>query len=398
MLTTIPAYFALSDLGFASAATSDMTIQLARGYRRQVRTTFQSIWILVNVVSLIVLFATGATLLTLAHFDELPSWLGSRVSTIIFLVVYSAVAMNTRILLAGLRATQNYAQGTLLHECLAILETLAVLLVASLGYEFLECVEVMLLLRLTNLFLLWQFLRHRVAWLTLGTSDASWQEIKRLWIPALAAMSIPTAIAANLQGTVLIAGIFISAGAAATLVSVRTASRIAVQFIGAINRATMPELSAAGARENRETLTKIVAINLATVALVLVPTALLLALFGSELVRIWTHGHIYPDRSFVCLIAFAMTAHGLWYYTSNLLLASSAHTLIARRLLVISVSTMFATIPLSLLLGLTGVGLTLAIAEVASLVGVFQVAARLRLIGLREIEYALKLRFWPRSK
>ncbi len=69
MITTIPTYFALSDLGFAAAATSDMTIAFARGERHRVVVTFQSVLLLGVAIS--------AAALTRAL--PLNVWFGSNV-------------------------------------------------------------------------------------------------------------------------------------------------------------------------------------------------------------------------------------------------------------------------------------------------------------------------------
>src|SRR5689334_17280580 len=63
MLTTIPTYFALTDLGFIQAATADMTMHHARNQQDAVVRVFQSIAVLVSLlVPLSVLVAGGVAL------------------------------------------------------------------------------------------------------------------------------------------------------------------------------------------------------------------------------------------------------------------------------------------------------------------------------------------------
>lgn len=394
MLTTLPAYLALSDLGFASAATSDMTMQVARGLRHQARSTFQSVWLLVNAVSAAIIFVTVVTSLLLPLVLQSLSWFEEYRRVLITLAAYSAVVMNARIILAGLRATQNYALGTMLYQIMTLFEVTAVLSIAWSGGDFSVCALAMLCMQILNFLLMLGTLRSRVPWLSLGFSAASFLEIRRLWIPALAAMAIPSALAINLQGMVLVAGLFVSAGAAATLASVRTVSRVAIQVVGAVNRATMPELSAAGATDRREASAKIVALNFATVGLVLLPGAVLFAAVGAQVVEVWTGGKIQPPPSFVILISLAMVAHGLWYYTSNLMLASNAHTAVTRLLVSTSVAAIFVAIPASHLGGLSGIGLVLLLSELTCLIGVLQVAFRSKLLDQGDLKAAFKLQFW----
>src|SRR3954454_17866012 len=51
LLNTIPAYFALSDIGFGSVAGNEMTMLVAAGKKDEALTVFQSVWILTTVMS-----------------------------------------------------------------------------------------------------------------------------------------------------------------------------------------------------------------------------------------------------------------------------------------------------------------------------------------------------------
>src|SRR3984893_6799806 len=54
ILSAIPSYLGLSDLGFGDASGSDMTMRVAAGDRKGAIETFQSSWVLLSVVSVIV--------------------------------------------------------------------------------------------------------------------------------------------------------------------------------------------------------------------------------------------------------------------------------------------------------------------------------------------------------
>ena len=57
ILSTLPSYFSLSDLGFASAAGTEMNLRVSRGDREGALKVFQSAWVLVTAVSLLVTLA-----------------------------------------------------------------------------------------------------------------------------------------------------------------------------------------------------------------------------------------------------------------------------------------------------------------------------------------------------
>src|SRR5580700_3331050 len=54
ILSAIPSYLGLSDLGFGDASGSDMTMRVAAGDRKGAIETFQSSWALLSIVSLCV--------------------------------------------------------------------------------------------------------------------------------------------------------------------------------------------------------------------------------------------------------------------------------------------------------------------------------------------------------
>lgn len=377
MLTTIPTYFALSDLGFAAAATSDMTMQVARGAQDQVLRTFHSLWVLVGTISFLAI-AFGSLLFVLPQSspNKTLNWISENADVIFLIVVYAAVALSSRITLAAFRATGNYARGTLAYDSLVLCEGMTMLIVAWSGGGYRQCIIAQLIFRTLNIVLLNLWLRKSVPWLSIGIAHASRTEFRRLLAPALAAMAIPTALALNLQGMVLVVGTVLSPVAAATLTPVRTASRLVIQGIGTINRATVPELSSAVARHDAADMARVVWVNLASVGILLVPGAIAFAFFGRTIVETWTNGHIVPNSPFVILMALAMVLHGLWYYTANLLLASNSHTELAGSLLLTSIASICIAVPAANVGGLNGVAIVMLVAEAACIARVAQIVAR----------------------
>src|ERR1700688_2833430 len=59
ILSAIPSYLTLSDLGFGDASGSDMTMRVAAGDRQGAIETFQSSWVLLSLVSLFMALLAG---------------------------------------------------------------------------------------------------------------------------------------------------------------------------------------------------------------------------------------------------------------------------------------------------------------------------------------------------
>lgn len=363
MLVTIPAYFALSDMGFTAAATSDMTMAHAKGLKEQVRTTFQSIWALVVLCSLGLIALSLPLLFPHAIMSSYLSWWPHEGTALFLMMVYSGGALCSRVVLAGFRSTGNYALGTIIYDAIQFVEGGAVLLAAHLGYGFAVCAVAYMAVRYLNLLVCYLVLRRVTPWMRLGFEDARRTEVLRLLKPALSALAIPTALALNLQGMILIAGAVIGPVAAAMLGPVRTASRITIQLIGIINRATMPEFSSAVATGDKASLNRLLSINLRSVFFVLLPGAFLFGWLGDSLVAYWSAGKIRPDAVFVGLIAVSMFVHGLWFFASNLLVSINRHGRFGKLLLPVSVVAVGVTLPLSMHFGLLGLALGIVFSE-----------------------------------
>src|ERR1700720_4111593 len=60
LLSAIPSYLTLTDLGFGDASGSEMSMRVAANDRKRALETFQSSWVLVTVVSFVILLLASA--------------------------------------------------------------------------------------------------------------------------------------------------------------------------------------------------------------------------------------------------------------------------------------------------------------------------------------------------
>jgi O-antigen/teichoic acid export membrane protein len=378
MLSALPVYMALSDLGLGSAATSDMTMAYANGDIGQVNCTFHSVLKLTTLISAGLLLLTCAVLGTLSVMPiDLGFWV-DHYDTIVVLIAYACCSIFSRIILAGYRSTRQYAFGTLLYDALQFLEGLSVLILAASGYSYLAGALGLLTGRLLLTGVMVQQIKKRVPVLKVGFSQANTSEIRRILHPALGALSIPAALAINTQGMVLVAGAMVSPVAAAMLSPTRTISRIAIQLVGIINRATIPEFSAACAKGDLPVIRKLIRANAMVMALVLLPGAILFGVFGRQLVELWSKQQISPPLSFVALMALSMFVHGCWYFSSNLLLALNRHTAVAATLLMGAVAAVILAYAVAPTFGLMGVGVSILIAELIAAIRVIVVVLQVK--------------------
>jgi len=333
-------------------------MHVAKGDRLRALATFQSTTLLFFVVSAATVGFGG--LATLTKFGSPP---------LMLVLVYSGLALFSQLFLVAFRSTGYYAVGTIVFSILLFVENVAVLIAAWNGNGVRDCLTLMIGLRTGSILVLYVLLRSSAPWLPIGVRYATSEELRRLAKPALAAMAIPAALALNLQGMVLVVGAAISPVAAATFAAVRTISRIGIQIVGTLNRASMPEMSAAYATGRADAVNKILLANAACVLFLIIPGAILFALFGGKIVEIWSHGAVRPDASFVALMAVGIVTHSVWYYASNLLMATNSHMNFAPTALANSLLAIGAGIPAALMRGLDGIAAILIITDVICAAG-----------------------------
>jgi O-antigen/teichoic acid export membrane protein len=372
MLSTIPTYFSLSDLGFSSAAQSDMSMSYASGDIERTRGTYQSIWLLMLVVSLgivvvslpLLLFQSGAAA---AHVPVLRDY--GR--TIFLFIALAAITLCSRLVLAGFRATGLYALGSMVYEVTVFVTGIAMIAVAMAGGSFDACILVGIAFRAVLTVATDVMLRRLRPIMRIGFTHASLAEIRRLVKPAFAAMATPIALALNLQGITIVVGYVLSPVAVAVLTPVRTASRIALQVVGALNRGAMPEVSRAVSLGDEAAVARLLRANAYSLLYALLPGAVLFALLGQQFVIRWTGGKVSPEFLFTCLMAAAMFVQGLWYFMSNFLLATNEHVAISKSLLVSSIVAVLLAVPAGRWAGLDGVAVAILCGEVLCFVNVY---------------------------
>jgi O-antigen/teichoic acid export membrane protein len=371
LVTAIPTFLAMTDFGFTDAATAEMTMDIAKGKKAEAETTFQSIGLLTLTVAIIVI-AVSSLLLVPSHID-----FGSVVfdrelllTTYIF-VFYSVLLIYSKLFLGCLKASGYYAISTLIFDFITFCEGICLVVLAHLGYSFVACAMGYLALRILNVAVLIGLVRTKMPWLRFGASQARRSEIRRLLWPAMGAMAIPSAMAINFQGMAWIAGAFLGPSAAALLVTVRTASRVIVQLVGVFSRAAMPLYARSVATSDHHAKRTITRINDALTILCLIPGSIAFAIFGRQLVMLWTHGKLVPDEPLLVLMAVATLFNGVWFFRSTLLLSINRHARFAATLLPLTGVFILLAIPAAHAFGLPGVAAAVAGLELSCTVSIF---------------------------
>ncbi|MEX0828218.1 MAG: lipopolysaccharide biosynthesis protein, partial [Haliea sp.] len=364
LIMTVPAYLALSDLGFASAATAKMTAAFAHEDRNRLAQIFQSLLVLVLLLAACLTGASTLLILVVAtFFTGTAPWLAEFVPPLLLMVAYSGLQMLTRVPVAAMRASNQYGTATVAADTMWTIEGLGVITIAALGGALAECAFGYAAFRLGCLIALVVLQKARLPWLKYNMSFFSWSEVRDLMRPTLAGAALPVSVVLAVQGMTLVAGGVLGAAAVAVLVPIRTATRFPVQALAIFSRGSMPEVSRAHAMKTTEDLLRIVRTNALIALGILAPTLVAFAFWGQWLVSAWTLGRIEPDHNLVVLLAAAAFLHAVWFYSANYLLATNAHIHLAKWTVGIVILTVLTSIVTTEQWGLVGLAATAAAGE-----------------------------------
>lgn len=363
MLTTVPGVLVLSDLGFATAATVRMTMQIARGEREAARTTMHSATQVVLgacLVIMVIAFGVSAVLPDSALIT-LPQTSPQDVRTaILCLAGYASLVILNGLILGVFRSNHRFALGSLLSTFTLLLENGLVIAVVALDQGIAGGAMALLTGRIIGIFAAFIVAGRLRTGVLPGLSAATPDVRRELLAPALAAMAIPLGLSLLLQGQVVALGLSAGAAAVPAFIAARTLSRIGLQASQSLTHPLMPEFGAATAQGSRRSVIRMFVLVLGTAGFISLLFALLLIVAGPQIVRAWSGGHIHASRELMTAIAVSALCGGIWNPLSNLMLAINQQSKFAIAFVCLAVAGIGATYALGAALGSTASALALA--------------------------------------
>jgi O-antigen/teichoic acid export membrane protein len=328
ILSAIPTYLSMVDLGFSLSAANDMTARVARGDHQGALATFQSLAALVYGIILTCLVISGLLVLFLpfGQWMHLTSLSNSETRWILWLLAASVlIHLADGVNHAGYRAYGEYAFHSFFNYSALLVQQLAVWATALLGNRpaFAALAMATVFALNTAVMTVRLFRRHRE--LVPGFQYANLNLLKSLIKPAMANLALPLANAINIQGMVLVVGNLLGPVMVVTFSTLRTLTRFAIQMVYSISHAFEPEMAAAWGNEDKKLLHRLYINNLRLSFWSSLGLAIILFLAGGWVVNIWTHGQVIVDVGLFNLLLVSAVASGLWYGGLNLLKAGNRH-------------------------------------------------------------------------
>ena len=380
VLSAIPTYLLLTDMGFGNVAGSDMTIRVNADDREGAVETFQSTMalVLLSTAAIAVLLAVFFLLVPIHRALHLTALSPAEArNTLALLSVNCLVMLQWSVIGSGYRCSGRYALCMLYVNCIRIVEGASFFVLLFSRARPPQLAAVMLVVSLLGT--AWMVFQHRrrIPWLPFGFRFARKARIRKLARPAFAFMAFPTCAAIGNQGMTLVIGLMLGPIAVAVFNPMRTLSRIALQLTDAIKNSIWPELSAAFGRKDWDLARRLhrsafqLSMLLATVTLVL------LAIAGPRIFVLWTHGQLHFDLATFDILLLAGLANSIWNASSSVALSLNRHERMSMLYLAFSVASIVMACFLLPRVGLRGAAIAMFFSDACMSLVVVQISNRL---------------------
>lgn len=382
LLSTVPAYLAMSDIGFGNVAGNEMTMLVAAGKRQEALVVYQSVNLFILTVSVVMfaLLAAGAWLLPVERWFQIRILNPHDVHCILSLLgLSSLLTLQEGLFQHVFRSVAQNALGTTVKSLIALASFAGVILAAELRASPLTAAMITAAVGSLGTFLLWRLLRRRVGWIRFGVRHARLSTVRRLWWPALSFMSFPVSSVLSLQGVLVVVGCLFGPVAVVTFSTARTISRAVLQAMQLINASVWPELSAAYGGGHVALMRKLHRVSSQMSIALCVGATLFMAMWGSKIWRVWTLAALRTDPVLLNLLLVQMLIGALWYTSSVVPAATNRHQRIAQVILAASGASLALSFVLMRLpfLGLRGAAWALIAGD--SVIAAFVLKVSLRL-------------------
>jgi O-antigen/teichoic acid export membrane protein len=370
LISALPAYLAMSDLGFGWAATNKMTLAVgAQDYPAAQRTHQTLMGLnLVVVGSLAVIATLTISFLSPTLLPDVEHLSAGRIRGAIMLLCWNALlSVGWSTMSSALRANGAYPTSVMLNDSVRVIEGVTVLVVAASGGDILLAALASFIARASCYSIISYIVGRIVPWFSFRLDRFSFEELRELMAPAFAAFMLPLGFALNIQGMTIIVGAVLGLQSLALFTAARTITRLSVQAMGIIGNAIVPEISRSIGAKDGAALKSIFSIAIVITLSMAISFVALMGIFGAPILHIYTHGKFDVSASFIFVMAVAAVLQGLWNTGGNVLLGANRQSSYAYHLMALSGLGLACAWLLAPLGGLIGTALIMCAIEAAML-------------------------------
>lgn len=387
VLSSLPAWLTMANLGFGSVAANEITMLTASANYKKANEIYATTLALISfiavvgivVVSVIVPFVDWKT------FFKESSLSNSDFSFILILLASNIfISFFNEVFASRFRAAQKYYISILLNGLKPWLDLLGVLIVIYLGVGFMPLAISMTAVSI--IFVLANYIASKLVYKQINFSIANVNKVhyKFLFSKGIAFQAFPLGNALLYQGSLLVIQSILGPAAVALFGTARTLVRSVNQLMELINQAIWPELSYVLGAKDYLKARKLHRMGvIASVALAIAGTAFLL-IFGQSLYSFWTGNALQLNTLLLFLFLVPIPFNALWFTSSVVHVACNQHEKLAINYLIATTLSIVACIAFSYIWGIQGAALSTLVADIVLIPFVFRKSLRLTEDSLSE--------------
>lgn len=360
MLSALPAYLSMADVGMVSTAGNRMTMEVAKGDLPLANRIFQS------AVAFMLLTCCGfaALALPVVWVAPLPGVvsLDERLA-LVCLVLGVLLALFGGVAEAVFRATGRYALGTALGTLVRFGEWGGWIVGLLVWGSFSAVAMCGLLARIVGVALTMALSRRHAQGFEWGVRHARLAEVRAMVKPALSFMLFPLSNAISFQGITLLVGQQFGPVLVALFSTYRTIARVAVQVTGTFGHALWAEFSRLFGQGGVRALAGIYRRSMWLGVLISLGLSLVLYLCAPLLLTWWTRGEVSFEPTLMLTLLVYAALCGSWHVPRVLLMAINQHVGLAQWSVLAACLAFGMAYLLGHLWGISGVGMGMLLAE-----------------------------------
>lgn len=362
VLSAVPAYIGMADVGMVTAAGNRMTMLAAEGKAREANAVFQSaLAFVLGICACVLLFVAAVVgLWPLQGADT-----GQGKTAVLALSAGVMIALVGGLPEAVYKASHRYALGAALSNSIRLAEWLGGLGGLWWRGDFAGVAIGMLLPRVLLTLAMIVHAARSTPDFQWGFGAASVNEVRACAGPAISFMAFPAANALNFQGMTLIAAAVLGPAATVVFNTYRTMARVTVQATATFSHALWPEFSRLYGQRDLPSLKALFHRSQRLGLALAIGAGVAVYLAAPMVLKVWSKNQIAFSPSLMIAAMVYAAAAGAWHISRVLLLSTNEHGGLAWPFLLASV----VCVPLAWLLGtawgLIGVMLAMLLLELS---------------------------------
>ncbi|MDW1821130.1 hypothetical protein R7Z10_12120 [Vibrio sp. Vb1018] len=334
VLSALPSYIALSNMGLMNVAQNKMTIAMSKGDLACAKTSLHTVWTAQLGISIIV----GSLILLLVNVLDLASilklkYISEDDARFVFceLAVFALLNLQVGIFGGIYRAVGKNSRGVVIINTIRLFSIVSVACLLILGIKNVTNISAVMVLSYIVGILFISYDSAKIAPnLRPGFKAFDISSLKESINLGLAFMAYPLGRAITNQGMLLFTNAYVGSASVVILTSLRSLVNMAFQISNLIHLSTWPEYSRLHGEKNLDGLRKLFKFSTSIGILFGVSTATFLLMFGPNLIELWTRGEVLVERDLLLLFIISIVFNSIWYTSSTIFNATNNHASISK--------------------------------------------------------------------